>query len=320
MNNSSASTATPAPVGDLIGFIGLGNMGGPMASNLLDAGHRLVIHDVRRAAADELLARGAEWADSPAEVVRRAEITCLSLPGPKEFQAISEGSEGLLAAARAGTLLVDFTTNSPLLVRELHARLAALGAGLIDAPVSGGVTGARSRRLTVQVGGEPAAVARARSVLDAVADTVIPVGGVGAGNTCKILHNCAVFCADLAMVECLTAGIKAGVAPDTLIEVFQKSGLGRNHDLHVALPARLFRGHFSPPHFALKTALKDMGLATELAEAIGVPMAIASRCQQEMREAVARGWGDHDENIFLTLQEERAGVQVRYQAPRSTSP
>jgi 3-hydroxyisobutyrate dehydrogenase len=171
----------------------------------------------------------------------------------------------------------------------------------------------------VQVGGETAALTRVRPILEAVADTIIPVGGVGAGNTCKILHNCAVFCADLALVECLTAGIKAGVAPDTLIEVFQKSGLGRNHDLHVALPARLFRGNFSPPHFALKTALKDMGLATDLARALEVPMAMASRCEEEMREAVARGWGDADENIFLTLQEERAGVQVRSRPADSKS-
>jgi len=294
-----------------VGFIGLGAMGGAMAANLLAAGHRLVVHDIRRAAAAEVIERGAEWADSPADVVRRTEMVCLSLPGPKEMQSIIEGPGGLLAGVHAGSLLIDFTTNSPLLVRELQARLSALGASLIDAPVSGGVTGARSRRLTVQVGGENDALARARPILDAVADTILHVGGVGAGNTCKILHNCAVFCADLAMVECLTAGIKAGLDPDTLIEVFQKSGLGRNHDLHVALPGRLFRGNFSPPHFALKTALKDMNLATDLARALEVPMAMASRCEQEMREAFDRGWGDADENIFLTLQEERAGVQVR---------
>lgn len=286
-------------------------MGGPMASNLLAAGFPLVVHDARRAAAEALVAAGATWAESPAEVIRRVDITCVSVPGPREMQTISEGPGGFVAAARPGSLVVDFTTNSPLLVREIHLRLAALGAGLVDAPVSGGVTGARSRRLTVQVGGDPTAVQRARPVLEAVADSIIHVGDVGAGNTCKILHNCAVFCTDLAMVECLTAGVKAGVAPETLIEVFQKSGLGRNHDLHVALPARLFRGHFSPPHFALKTALKDMSLATDLAHAVGVPMAMADRCLQEMRDAVGRGWGDLDENIFLTLQEERAGVKVR---------
>ena len=222
-----------------------------------------------------------------------------------------DGAEGLAATMSRGSLLIDFTTNSPLLVREMQDRLQPLGASMLDAPVSGGVTGAQSRRLTVQVGGNAPDLARAKPVLDAVADTVIHVGGIGAGNICKVLHNCAVFCADLAMVECLTAGIKAGVAPGILIEVFQKSGLGRNHDLHVALPARLFRGNFDPPHFALRTAMKDMGLATELARAYAVPMALAEHCEQEIRDAVARGWGNRDENIFLTLQEERAGVQVR---------
>ena len=297
-----------------VGFIGLGNMGLPMALNLQAAGYTVCAHDRRRAVAEPLLQAGGHWCATVAEVAATADVICLSLPGPLETRTVFDGEGGLGAALRPGSIVVDFTTNSPLLIRELAAALGARQVALLDAPVSGGVTGARSRRLTVQVGGPADALARVRPVIEAMATTVLHVGAVGTGNTCKILHNCAVFCADLAMVECLTAGIKAGVAPDTLIEVFQKSGLGRNHDLHVALPARLFRGHFSPPHFALKTALKDMGLATELAEAIGVPMAIASRCQQEMRDAVARGWGDHDENIFLTLQEERAGVQVRYQA------
>ncbi len=290
-------------------------MGGPMAANLQAAGHRLVVHDMRRAAAEPLLAAAppAQWAERAAEVAAQCDLVCLSLPGPNECRALC--ADGFLAAVKPGAIVLDFTTNSPLLVRELNAQLSARGAAWLDCPVSGGVTGARSRRLTVQVGGDAAAVARARPILDAVADTVLHVGASGAGNTCKILHNCAVFCTDLAMVECLTAGIKAGVAPDTLIEVFQKSGLGRNHDLHVALPARLFRGNFSPPNFALRTALKDMGLASELARALEVPMAMAERCEREMRDAVARGWGDRDENIFLTLQEERAGVQVRSQRP-----
>lgn len=287
-----------------------------MAANLQAAGFSLVVHDARRPNAAALIEKGARWAASPAEVAREADIVCTSLPGPDEMRAVfdGDGSTGLFSGMREGSLLIDFTTNSPLLVRELHARLRAVGATMLDAPVSGGVTGARIRRLTVQVGGEAAELARARGLLDGVADTVLHVGGIGAGNICKVLHNCAVFCTDLAMVECLTAGIKAGVTPATMIEVFQKSGLGRNHDLHVAFPARLFRGHFEPAHFALKTALKDIGLATELARAFEVPMAMAQRCEAEMRDAVARGWGERDENVFLTLQEERAGVQVRLDA------
>lgn len=296
-----------------VGFIGLGNMGSLMAANLLAAGFPLVVHDVRREAAGSLLETGATWADSPAAVARAAALICTSLPGPKEMEAVFDGDEGLRTAMVAGSLLVDFTTNAPHLVRRMRADLKAAGAAMLDAPVSGGVSGARSRRLTVQVGGDAADLARARPVLDAVADTVLHVGGIGAGNICKLLHNCAVFGADLAMVECLTAGIKAGVDPATLITLFQKSGIGRNHDLQVSLPVTLFRGDFAP-RFAMNTALKDMKLATELARSAGVPMDLAALCEAQMAEAVARGWGGMDHAVFLTLQEERAGVQVRLAA------
>lgn len=301
-----------------VGFIGLGNMGGPMAANLIARGFALTVHDLHRRAAQPLEEQGAAWADSPAAVAAAAAIVCLSLPGPEEVESVFRRADGLLSAIQPDSLVVDFTTNSPLLVRRLQHDLAARGSAMIDAPVSGGVTGARSRRLTVQIGGAAADVERARPVLDAVAETVLHVGDIGAGNTCKVLHNCAVFCSNLATVECLTAGIKAGIDPKTLIEVFQKSGLGRNHDLNVALPKRLFQGDFAP-HFAMKTALKDMALATELARAVDVPMPLAERCASDMAEAVARGWGDRDDNIYLTLQEERAGVKVRINAKEALS-
>lgn len=308
-----ASTTRSTDFHRSIGFIGLGNMGSRMADNLVAAGFQLVVHDRRRESATALLEKGAVWADSPGAVARAAEIVCTSLPGPKEMEAVFSSGGGLLAAMKAGSLLVDFTTNSPLLVRRLHAELKSLGASMLDAPVSGGVSGALTRRLTVQVGGDAADVARARPVLDAVADTVLHVGGIGCGNVCKIMHNCAVFCADLAMIECLTAGIKAGVDPATMITLFQKSGIGRNHDLRVSLPVTLFRGDFAV-RFAMNTALKDMKLATELAKASGVPMNLAALCETEMAEAVARGWGEMDHAIFLTLQEERAGVKARLAA------
>jgi 3-hydroxyisobutyrate dehydrogenase len=312
---TSFNSLTPPPRG--LGFIGLGNMGGPMAAHLQAAGFSLVVHDIARERADPLIAHGATWADSPAAVAGNADILCTSLPGPPQFEAVVYAAGGLLSAIRPDAVLIDFTTNAPVLVRRVHDDLRGRGAGMIDAPVSGGVTGARSRRLTIQVGGDGATVARVRPVLDAVAATVLHVGAIGAGCTCKILHNCAVFGANLATVECLTAGIKAGLDPATLVEVFQKSGLGRNHDLNVALPARLFRGNFEP-HFAMKTALKDMRLALELAHTIGVPMPVAEVCERDMAEVVARGLGDRDENVYLTLQEERAGVQVRV-APAGTS-
>ena len=293
-------------------------MGAPMVANLLARSFDVVVHDLHRRLAEPLEAQGAVWVESPAAVAEAASLICLSLPGPDDVASVFRTEHGLLGGLQPGALVIDFTTNSPLLIRQLHQELAGRGGSIIDAPVSGGVTGARSRKLTVQVGGTRADVERARPVLDAVAETVLHVGDVGAGDTCKILHNCAVFCSNLATVECLTAGIKAGIDPRTIVEVFQKSGLGRNHDLNVALPARLFQGDFEP-RFAMRTALKDMGLATELARAFEVPMAMAEQCRLEMAEAVARGWGDCDDTIFLTLQEDRAGVRVRLNGSEATA-
>jgi 3-hydroxyisobutyrate dehydrogenase-like beta-hydroxyacid dehydrogenase len=192
----------------------------------------------------------------------------------------------------------------------MHDALSKLGAAMLDAPVSGGIEAAKRGELTLLVGGDENALAAARPILENLAKTILHVGAIGSASICKALHNCAVFCANWATMECLTAGVKAGVDAATIIEVFQKSGLGRNLDLQVAMPTTLFRGNFNP-RFAMKTARKDMGLATELSRAVGVPMKMAELCEIEMAEAIRRGWGDQDNTIFLTLQEERAGVEVR---------
>ena len=207
-------------------------------------------------------------------------------------------------------MLVDHTTNSPQLVRETHLRLEREGVAMLDAPVSGGAEGARTRDLTMLVGGDSETLERCRPVLDAIAKTVMHVGDIGAGCVCKIAHNCAGFSLDMATVECLTMGVRAGVDPSVLVEVFQKCAIGRNFNLHTRLPDTLFSGDFEP-RFALKTAMKDMRLATELADHYGVPMNLTEVCQAEMEEAMSRGWDGLDSSAFLRLQEERAGVQLR---------
>jgi 3-hydroxyisobutyrate dehydrogenase len=293
-----------------VGFIGLGNMGLPMATRIAAAGFPLVVHDINRQAGAELVQSGATWADSPRAVAERCDMICTSLPGPSESEAVFFGDIGIARGAKAGRTYVDFTTNAPALVRKMHDALAQVGARMLDAPVSGGVEAALRGELTLFVGGEKDALADAKPVLDNLASTILHVGGIGTASICKVLHNCAVFCANWATVECLTAGIKAGVDADTLVEVFQKSGLGRNLDLQVAMPATLFRGNFQP-RFAMKTARKDMGLATELARSLNVPMKMSQLCEVEMAEAIRRGWGHLDNTVFLTLQEEQAGVEVR---------
>jgi 3-hydroxyisobutyrate dehydrogenase len=293
-----------------VAFIGVGSIGRPMAGQLLRAGHRLTVHDVRRENAAPLIAAGAEWAESPAGAASGSEVVATCLPGPAEMEQVVLGPRGILDAMRPGALYLDHTTNSPLLVRRVHAALQARQVDMLDAPVSGGTEGAETRDLLVMAGGDPAVFERARPILEALAERVRHVGPIGCGAVCKILHNCASFTLDLTMAECWTVAVKAGVAPETIVDVFKQAALGQMMSLNVRLPATYLKGNFDP-RFALKLARKDLGLALELARACDVPMRLGALCEQEMAEAMARGWADRDASIFLTLQEERARVEVR---------
>ena len=293
-----------------VGFLGLGNMGKPMATRLVEAGFPLTVFDISVDACGSLVSLGASRAESPYALARECDVVCTSLPGPHEADAAYLGPDGIVDGIREGSLCIDLTTNSPQLVGKIHETLVQHGAHLVDAPVSGGVEGARAGSLTILISGEDRSIDRSSALLEKLASRIIPVGKIGNASICKVLHNCAVFCSNLATMECLTAGVKSGVEAKTLIEVFQNSGLGRNLDLQVAMPATLFQGNFEP-RFAMKTAYKDMHLATEIGQSQGVPMRLAELCQRDMDTAIERGWGDQDNTIFLTLQEERADAVVR---------
>src|SRR5262245_62840481 len=148
-----------------IGFIGLGNMGGPMALNLIKAGHTLIVHDVRREAAAPHLERGAKWADNPRAVARDSELILTSLPGPKEVEAVALGPDGIIHGAVPGTVYADLSTGSPTVMRQLYAAFKEKGVHVLDAPVSGGTTGARRGTLQVMVGGDESIYREVKGVL-----------------------------------------------------------------------------------------------------------------------------------------------------------
>lgn len=293
-----------------IGFIGLGNIGAPIAGQLLAAGHRLVVHDRRRAAAAPLVAAGAAWSPSPAALAAECEAVATCLPGPPEMEEVCLGSDGLVSRLSSGALFIDHTTNSPELVRRVDAIIAARGAAMIDAPVSGGMEGAQTRDLLVMAGGAEDTFARARPLLEAIAKRVIHTGAIGTASVAKIMHNCASFTLDLLLAECWTTGVKAGIDAEAIVRVFNEAALGQMMSLKVRLPATYLRGDFAP-RFSLALARKDLGLALDLARATGTPMRLAALCEQEMIEAMSRGWADRDASIALTLQEERARAKVR---------
>jgi len=290
-----------------VGFIGLGTMGASIALNAIKGGFALTVHDLRRDAAQAHLKAGATWADTVEEAGREADVVLTSLPGPKEVKAVAEG---LLKVMRPGSVWFDLSTNSPTVIRELHARFAQRKVSLLDAPVSGGPAGAKSGKMALWVGGDKAEFERCRKVLDAVGDQVIHIGPIGAGSVAKLVHNCAGYAMQLALAELFTMGVKAGVDPLPLWAAIRQGSLGRKRSFD-RMGDQFLQGKFDPPAFALELAHKDVTLATELAREIGVPMRLANLTYAEMTEALNRGWNRRDSRSFLILQQERAGLDIK---------
>ena len=295
-----------------IGFIGLGAMGRHMAASLQRAGHELRVHDLKREAAAEHLAAGARWAESAAAAAQGVDVLFTSLPGPPDVQAVAGAVRDVL---RPGTAWFDLTTNSPDIVRRLHASLVARGVRLLDAPVSGGPKGAQSGKLALWVGGEQAIYDRHLPLLQAIGDQPLYVGPIGTGTIAKLVHNCTSFAMQAILAEVMTLGVKAGVEPLALFKAVRQGATGRARTFD-RLPDFYFAGKFDPPAFALALAHKDMKLALELARKNGVPVRMAETAFAELDEAMRRGWGGRDCRAAMTLQEERAGVTVRVPAEK----
>lgn len=292
-----------------LGFVGTGNMGNPMASNLINAGHLLTVHDLRREAATNLLEMGATWADSPRAAAEGNDVVFTSLPGPREVEAVALGEQGILGGARTGSIYVDLSTNSPTVVRRIHQRFQEQGVSLLDAPVSGGIEGATAATLAVMVGGDEETYRRVKPVLDAIGTNVFYCGPIGNGMICKICNNLLTMGIASLLAEALTLGVKAGVDLKVLVDVIGKSS-GNNWRLQQRFPRYLFKGNFEPGFTAAGSA-KDVRLATDLGRELGLPMEVSNLIDQKYVEVVARGWGDRDSDIIAVLQEEKTGIQLR---------
>jgi 3-hydroxyisobutyrate dehydrogenase len=290
-----------------VGFIGLGMMGAGMAANLQKAGYSLTVHDLNRAAAERHLAAGAVWAGSPREVAQSAEVVFTSLPAPPDVEAVALGENGILAGLRREGAYFDLSTNSVTLVRQIHARFAEKAAFMLDAPVSGGPSGAASGKLAIWVGGEEAAFRRHKPILDAMGDQVAYIGPIGAGSIAKLVHNCTSAVMNCALAEVFTMGIKAGVEPVALWEAVRQGATGRRR-VFDRLGDKFLTGRYDPPDFAARLLHKDVSLATQLGREMGVPMRLANLVEQELREALNRGWGQRDSRVSMLLQQERSGI------------
>jgi 3-hydroxyisobutyrate dehydrogenase len=280
-------------------FIGLGTMGGPMASNLQRAGHELRAHDLRRV-------EGFQWFASATEAVQGCELIFTSVPGPDDVDGVAAK---LAPVLRAGTAWFDLSTNSPTRVRRLHAQLARQGVHFLDAPVSGGPSGAKSGKLAIWVGGERAIYDKYQKVLRAIGDQPLYIGASGAGTVAKLAHNIGSFTVHAAMAEIFTLGVKGGVEPLALFRALRQGATGRKRTFD-RLAENFLPGKYDPAAFSLRLAHKDAKLALELAHECGVPMKIGQVALDELQRAIDRGWIDRDFRVAMTLQEERAGVSV----------
>ena len=296
---------------ETVGFIGLGNMGGGMANNIQKAGYPMVVYDLREEAARPLLDDGARLANSPEEVASLSDVTFTSLPGPKEVEEVAAGAEGVLAGIKPGSIFIDLSTSRPTLIREIEPRFRQKGAHVLDAPISGGKSGAASGNLAVMVGGEREIFDRVKPLLDSFGDKVFYAGEIGAGSVAKLVHNMIGHGVRQAIAEGMTLGVKAGVEPEALWECIRRGALGRMSGLHEGMAKTVFRGEFDPPSFALALSRKDIGLATELGKEFNVPMPLANLAEQIAIQGMNRGWGHRDSSVTFLLQEEQAGVEVR---------
>jgi 3-hydroxyisobutyrate dehydrogenase len=295
-----------------IGFIGLGLMGHHMVANLQKAGHDLVVNDIRREAGQEALSRGARWAETPADAARQTDFVMTSLPGPKEVELVAIGENGVIHGARSGSIYVDLSTSSPTLIRRLHQTLGQRGIRVADAPVSGGVVGAEEASLQIMVGCDPDLFDQIKPVLSGIGDKVTYIGAVGAGEVAKLVHNQIALVVQQAVAEGLTLGTKAGIQPEKLLEAIRGGAYGRGGGgVGPNIEKTIMQADWDRPRFALALARKDLGLATDLASEIGVPMPLAAVAEQALIECLNRGWGGKDMTAAWALQEDRAHVQVR---------
>ena len=290
-----------------VGFIGVGNMGNPMAGNVLKASFPMTVFDLNPKAMENLIAAGAKRAGSPQEVVDNAEIVLTSLPASPDVEAIYLEPGGLVERAKRGTILIDLSSVLPSTPRKIEPRAKARGVHFLEAPVSGGVSGARAATLAIMVGGEAEPLERAKPVLRAIGPNIFHVGPVGAGNIVKAINNMMACVNGLAMMEGLAVGVKAGLDPMIVYEVVKASS-GGSKALE-RIPRALIPRDFEP---GFKVALmnKDLETFNTIAKDLHVPVSFANVAQRYEQMALAAGLGEQDTSVVMTIIERLSATQV----------
>jgi 3-hydroxyisobutyrate dehydrogenase-like beta-hydroxyacid dehydrogenase len=291
-----------------IGFLGMGTMGAPMARRLVQSGFGLTGYDVSAAKCEASAKAGVTIAKTPAAAAETADVVLSSLPNPPAIRSAYLGPDGAVPALRAGAILIDMSTIDPNTWREVADAARARGAESLGAPVSGGPAEAGSGRLVFLVGGDAEVIDRCRPVLEALGSEIHHLGPLGAGHIVKLVNNVMSMCNVAVAAEAMVLGVKAGMDPQRLFEVLSTSG-GRSHHFLKRFP-NVLAGDFTP-HFSIALSRKDLSLALQMAEGLGVPMLATSAVRQIYEAAAAQGLDTLDMAAVTTLYEQWAGVKVR---------
>jgi 2-hydroxy-3-oxopropionate reductase len=291
----------------IIGFIGLGIMGKPMARNLLKAGYSLVIHNRSRAAVDELSKEGAGVATKSQEVASRSEVVITMLPDSPDVELVYAGENGIFAGLKSGTLLIDMSSISPVVARKLAADAEKRGSDMLDAPVSGGEAGAVSATLSIMIGGKTSAVERAMPIFQTLGKNIVHVGDAGAGQVTKAANQMVVGTTIAIVGEALVLAAKAGVDPakvrQALLGGFAQSKILEAHG------QKMLDRNFKPG-FRIRLHEKDLKIALAAGSEYGVPLMVTGVVGQMMTAMKGMGNGDLDHSGLVKFVEGLAKTEL----------
>ena len=292
-----------------VGFIGVGNMGGPMCRNIVKrSNHQVSVFDLNAAAVKTCTDLGATAAKSIADVTKGADVVMTSLPMPKDVEAVTLGDGGILANIGKGQTYIDLSTNAPSMVKKIGAAMAAKGIAMLDAPVSGGTARAQSGDLSVIVGGERAVFDKCQDLFTAMGSRSFHVGPLGSGLAMKLVNNMLVQVNTVAVAEAMVLGVKAGLDPQMIYDVVRVS-TGASAAWEMRVP-RILAGDYEPGG-TVDISYKDQELETAFAKRLGVPVLLANVTQQVYQMARAQGLNKQDGSAVVKVFERLAGVTVK---------
>jgi 3-hydroxyisobutyrate dehydrogenase-like beta-hydroxyacid dehydrogenase len=292
-----------------VGFIGVGNMGGPMCRNIIrNTNHEVIVFDLSADAAKACAELGAAAGASVADVASRCDVVLTSLPMPSVVEQVALGPNGIAANAKPGTVYIDLSTNAPATARRCAAGMQMKGLAMLEAPVSGGTARATDGTIVIMVGGDTTTFESQLPLLKSFSGEVVHVGGIGMGSTAKLINNMLAFCNSAAAAEALMIGKCAGIDLHKLDQVIRNaSGMSSGY---ANMATKAFKGGFEAT-FALDLAHKDLRLALEMADELGVPGMIAPQVMNLMRMARGMGLGGADSTAVIRVYETALNTEVR---------